>query len=89
MSAGLQALSEAGLDLARLAESSTAEVLTWHNAATKPDSDLTVLLWMYQGAGQYDWESGYWDGTAWCLCESGGLCPHMVTHWALPEGPTL
>lgn len=63
------------------------ETLTWHPAANPPDADQTVLLWAVWPDGETNWESGWWDGEAWRLCESGGLCSGMVTHYAMPEGP--
>jgi len=90
MSAGLATLADEGLSLAALdAPADTVEPLHWHVASLPPDADTTVLLWVYKGEGDYDFECGWWDGTAWRLCVSGGLCPHMVTHWSQPEGPVL
>lgn len=61
--------------------------LTWHPAAQPPDCDITHLLWIQDGA-ESDWQAGWWDGTDWRLCESGGVVAGTVTHWADPQGPT-
>ena len=65
-----------------------AELLEWHPTAggQRPDADITVLLWITSG-GLAEWESGWWNGEAWCLCESGGIVAGTVTHFATPEGP--
>ena len=59
------------------------ETITWHDAAARPDSDLTVMCW-----GSDGFFSGYWDDAigCWIGCESGGTVLG-VTHWANPEGP--
>ena len=48
---------------------------------------MAVLLWIKLLDGTHDWAGGWWDGTDWRLCESGGVCSGVVTHWAEPEGP--
>jgi len=86
---GLRTLAAEGLDLSALDDSSTAELLKWHNAdRSKPDADLTVLLWIEDrdGFSSGDWAGGWWDGAAWRLCESGGECSAVVA-WAEPAGP--
>ena len=66
----------------------TAELLQWHSVDTgMPDAELTVLMWMPDFEDGGEWEGGWWDGEHWRLCESGGVCPWRVTHWAAPEGP--
>jgi hypothetical protein len=82
MSAGLATLAE--LDEAARAQWAP----DWQNASSPPKTGLAVKLWVYKGGGEFDHENGWWDGAAWRLTEGGGLCPHMVSHWALPE-PTL
>jgi hypothetical protein len=63
------------------------ERLQWHDAAaSRPDADLTVLLWIKHGTA-HDWESGWWDGEAWRLCESGGEVAGQVLYFAEPQGP--
>jgi hypothetical protein len=65
---------------------SIAELLDWHSADDKPDSDITVLCW----DGETPFFCGYWDDEmkSWIGCESGGSVLG-VTHWAQPEGPAL
>ena len=65
--------------------------LAWHDArAELPDSDTTVLLWTLDPDADdgADWAAGWHDGECWRLCESGGVCGQIVTHWAEPQGPT-
>ena len=64
----------------------TSQALHWHPAATPPDADMTVLLWITEG-NEADWAGGWWDGEDWRLCESGGVAAGTVTHWCEPEGP--
>jgi hypothetical protein len=66
------------------------EKLTWHDAEKKKPTDAsTVLLWMRspRAFATPAWDIGWWDGDFWMLCESGGKCAHIVTHWAEPQGP--
>ncbi len=64
-----------------------AELLEWHDAtASKPDAEVRVLIWMDTGEAR-DWESAWWDGEQWRLCESGGVCAARVLYYAQPEGP--
>ena len=86
---GLDTLNAEGLDLQALSIGSMAELLEWHPTAGghRPDADITVLMWIMSGDGLAEWESGWWNGQAWCLCESGGIVAGNVTHWAEPEGP--
>ena len=66
-----------------------AELLRWHVVADGdlPDADASVLLWIVFPAGDTDWTTGWLDFDGWHLCESGGICPWKVTHWAEPQGP--
>lgn len=59
------------------------ETLTWTPAATKPDSDTSVVCWDGE-----DWFAGWWDdeAAAWFDCASGGIA-ERVTHWAHVGGP--
>lgn len=67
----------------------TTVALHWIDAQqTKPDADMSVLMWTRDEYGRYGWEAGWWDGTDWRFCESGGVCIEPVTHWSQPEGPT-
>ena len=61
--------------------------LTWHEASTQPDADLTVLLWIRYEDGTSDWAAGWWDSVDWLDAATGGLVGGVVTHWAEPEGP--
>lgn len=65
------------------------QFLQWHCVAFRdyPDADLTVLLWIRLLDGTQEWAGGWWDGADWRLCESGGVCSGVVTHWAEPAGP--
>lgn len=68
----------------------TIEPLHWHSAASVPDADTTVLMWVQYADGETDWSSGWWDGDGWRFCESGGLVADAggaVLHWAEPAGP--
>ncbi len=65
----------------------TTEALSWTPASQLPDADLNVLLWLVWPDGETDWAPGWWDGEAWRLCESGGVCAGRVTHYAEPVGP--
>jgi hypothetical protein len=70
-----------------LRRTSSAELLEWHRAEHElPDADITVLLWIGTGT-EADWAAGWWDGEAWRLAESGGVCAGVVYAWAEPEGP--
>ena len=86
---GLETLQADGLDIAALDAGTMAELLEWHCVAggDLPDADITVLMWVRDWAGITDWERGWFDGEAWHLAESGGMCAGTVTHWAQPEGP--
>ena len=86
---GLATLVHNGLALGGLEDLDQAELLQWHSAAggNVPDADMTVLLWLRLEDGTADWAGGWWDGEAWRLCESGGVCSATVTHWAEPAGP--
>ena len=72
-----------------LRKGSAAELLEWHEPANgdMPDADLTVLLWVQDGQVA-DWCGGWWDGDAWRMAESGGVCAGVVLAWAEPAGPT-
>lgn len=81
-----------GLNLAELDDTpdgAPLEVLAWHSTANGnlPDADMTVLLWLRAPDGTADWAGGWWDGTDWRLCESGGVAAVAVSHWAEPAGP--
>lgn len=65
----------------------STELLHWNSASSVPDADTTVLLWVQYEDGETDWSAGWWDGEAWRLCESGGVCAGRVLHWAEPSGP--
>lgn len=61
----------------------TTEILTWHPASQRPDSDMTVLLFE-PGADEPSF-LGYHNGEAWCDSDSFRAKP---THWAeMPKGP--
>lgn len=67
---------------------SQAELLQWRDAVTtKPDADIRALLWIAFPDGTFDWESGWFDGEDWLLCESGGVVNGRVLSFAQPEGP--
>jgi hypothetical protein len=60
------------------------EMLEWHDAyQRKPAIAKIVLCW---NAGAAEFLTGYWDGTAWIGCKSGGRV-QGVTNWAEPMGP--
>lgn len=88
---GMAALMNEGLDLAALEGGGGAqlETLAWLSTAgeDRPDADLTVLLWIRLLDGTHEWAGGWWDGADWRLCESGGVCSGVVTHWSDPAGP--
>jgi len=68
----------------------TIETLHWHSAASVPDADTTVLLWVQYADGETDWSSGWWDGADWRLCRSGARVDDVmgrVLHWSEPAGP--
>lgn len=68
----------------------TIETLHWHSAASGPDADLTVLMWVQYADGECDWAAGWWDGDAWRYCDIGNLVSlagGTVLHWAEPAGP--
>lgn len=62
--------------------------LTWQEASTQPDAELTVLLWIRYDDGTSDWAAGWWDGVDWLDAATGGIVHGVVTHWCEPEGPT-
>ena len=68
-------------------KTTATETLTWHPASAPPDADTTVLLWVKYEDGETDWAAGWWDGSDWRLCESGGVCCGDPLHWAEPAGP--
>lgn len=61
------------------------ENITWHELPHDgmPDAELTVLLSTeHQGV-----DTGWFDGTDWRWCESGGIVAERVQAWAeVPEG---
>ena len=61
--------------------------LIWLPAAQLPDADERRLIWIRFADGHTDWDSAWWDGEAWCLCESGGMVDGEVLFHAQPEGP--
>jgi hypothetical protein len=67
-----------------------AELLTWHPASEKPDSDITVLLTLIND-NEPTWP-GYWDDGEgrWCTAEGMPIeLPTRVLSWAdMPEGFT-
>lgn len=66
------------------------ETLTWHPVAERmPDDKRTVLLWTREAKpfGVQAWTTGWFDEKGWRLCDSGGVCLQVVTHWAEPNGP--
>ena len=84
------ALQNKGLSLRDLDDGAAVELLAWQNPARQmPDADLRVLLLISapDGYGKPDWDSGWWDGDTWRLCESGGVCADRVVAWAEPKGP--
>jgi hypothetical protein len=66
------------------------ETLTWIPVATKPDSDITVLLWLEESQ---EWLSGWWDDLDGCWYDAAsiaaveGAVVEGVTHWADVLGP--
>lgn len=62
------------------------EPIRWRNArAFKPDSDVTVLLFMPKSDSEPVWP-GYWTGAEWMLADGSGATG--VTHFAeMPIGP--
>lgn len=61
------------------------ETITWHElpADGMPDAELTVLI----STERDGVESGWFDGTDWRWCESGGIVAEPVQAWAeMPEG---
>lgn len=66
----------------KLAMDTTTSTIRWHDATqSKPDADITVLLWLDD-----EWCSGWWDGQEWRDAASGGVV-RLVTHYADVEGP--
>jgi hypothetical protein len=64
------------------------ENLRWHDAQTsKPDADLTVMVWAVDEGGSQDWYAAWWSGEAWHACAHGAEVAETVTHWAEPAGP--
>lgn len=86
---GMTTLATEGLDLSGLESSTQVEQLVWHNPAAgdMPDAEATVLMWVLLEDGDELWEGGWWDGEAWRLAESGGICPGTVSAWSEPNGP--
>jgi hypothetical protein len=65
----------------------TIETLHWHSAASGPDADLTVLMWVQYADGECDWAAGWWDGDAWRYCDTCNLVSlagGTVLYWAEP-----
>lgn len=64
------------------------EALTWLDAtAGKPDAEQRVLMWIASADDSFDWDTGWWDGEDWHLCESGGIVDGEVMFFAEPQGP--
>lgn len=64
---------------------SGTESLTWHPAAEKPDSDVTVLLHVPTSDSEPVWP-GYWDGRDWLYAE-GARVGRPVKAWCdIPKG---
>jgi hypothetical protein len=62
--------------------------LTWQTPAqAMPDADESVLVWITCHDHPELWESGWFDGEHWRLCESGGIIDGRVLYWARPVGP--
>lgn len=62
-----------------------SEVIQWHELPQDgmPDADTTVLLSTEEQAVA----SGWFDGTDWRWCESGGPVGEPVQAWAvMPKG---
>ena len=61
------------------------ELIEWHELPQDgmPDAELTVLL----SAADAGVDTGFFDGTTWRWCESGGVVAEPVQAWAeVPVG---
>lgn len=61
----------------------TDSKIRWHDASeSKPDADITVLLWLDDG----EWCSGFWGGR-WFDSTGMPIEAGRVTHYADVAGP--
>lgn len=64
--------------------------MNWVAAATKPDADIAVLLWVHQWEETHideDWMVGFWDGSVWRDVVDGEEVRGVITHWADVPSP--
>ena len=61
---------------------------TWNDPAHyMPDADESVLVWITHDPYPAEWDSGWFDGEHWRLCESGGVIDGRVLCWTRPVVP--